>query len=298
MSSSDADHDAPIRVVTALLDELGCRARAVRVLADRSNLVLDLEGQPWVARVAMATSASRVGMAWIDREIRVARHLAQHGAATTLPSEGLAAGPHEREGLVISFWQRERLLEAPVDAREAGARLAACHRALATSNLPLPRWGGFAEARAVLDRALASPALSEEERGRLRDAWPLGEALIAAAERDSASFQPVHGDAHLGNVLATTRGAVWTDWEDAFLGPVEWDLACLASRSVLFGEEAEASRAALAAYDGPANRELVDALALARNLQVIPWLAVFAERDASVVPRLRARLAKLPAAPS
>jgi thiamine kinase-like enzyme len=107
-------------------------------------------------------------------------------------------------------------------------------------------------------------------------------------------MQPVHGDAHLGNVLATARGAVWTDWEDAFVGPIEWDLASLRSRLVLFGEEREAIEAACEGYDHEHDPALVDDLALCRNLQVIPWLAVFAERDPSLVPRMKARIAKLP----
>ena len=36
--------------------------------------------------------------------------------------------------------------------------------------------------------------------------------------------QPLHGDAHLGNVLG---GPLWNDWEDTCLGPVGWDAACL-----------------------------------------------------------------------
>ncbi len=48
-------------------------------------------------------------------------------------------------------------------------------------------------------------------------------------------------------------------------------------------------------YDHPHDATLVRDLALCRNLQVIPWLAVFAERDPSIAPRAKARIAKLPA---
>src|SRR5438552_531733 len=45
----------------------------------------------------------------------------------------------------------------------------------------------------------------------------------------TAAFMPtaIHGDPHLGNVLMTSNGPRWTDWESACVGPVEWDLACL-----------------------------------------------------------------------
>jgi thiamine kinase-like enzyme len=43
-------------------------------------------------------------------------------------------------------------------------------------------------------------------------------------------MQALHGDAHFGNLLVTRDGLLWTDWEDAFLGPVEWDLASISLR--------------------------------------------------------------------
>jgi thiamine kinase-like enzyme len=40
--------------------------------------------------------------------------------------------------------------------------------------------------------------------------------------------QPLHGDAHPGNLIATREGGlVWIDFEDVCLGPVEWDLATM-----------------------------------------------------------------------
>jgi hypothetical protein len=285
--------DDATQAVAALITELGMVARP-SVLADRSNLVLALDPLPLVARVAMATSASRVGLAFLGREVLVARFLDAAGCAVTRPARSIDPGPYERDGLVISLWEREDL-EGELDARLAGVRLSDCHRALARLDPALlPRWGGWEEARAVLDRALASPHLTEPERARVRRAWEIGERLVEGAEMRTASMQGIHGDAHLGNVLASARGPVWTDWEDAFVGPVEWDLASLRSRAALFGEDVEAIEAACAGYAGPFDPELVRELALCRNLQVIPWLAVFAERDVSLVPRLRARIGRLP----
>lgn len=283
-----------IRVVDHLTRGLGLACTPV-VIADRSNVVLALEPHALVARVAVATSATRVGLEFLGREVALARSLDAAGAAVTRPARAIDPGPHERDGLVVSFWERERL-EGPLDTRAAGRALARCHRALASfEGSRLPRWGGWLEARAVLDRALASPHLEARERDRLRRAWDEGERIVASAEARTASMQPVHGDAHLGNALATARGPVWTDWEDAFIGPIEWDLASLRSRLELFGEERDAIGAACAGYDHPHDATLVRDLALCRNLQVIPWLAVFAERDPSIAPRAKARIAKLPA---
>lgn len=285
----------PEAIVTAraLAHENGLAASPV-VLADRSNLVLRLDPHPLVARVAMATSLARVGMAWLRREVEVARFLDAASAPVTRPASALEPGPYERDGFVLSFWQLERLAATPPSPRGAGEALAACHRALAAYPASaLPLWGGVEEAREVHARALARGVFDAPERARLAAAWERAERILAEAPSRTASMQAVHGDAHLGNVLATDRGAVWTDWEDAFVGPVEWGLACLASRRDLFGEDGEAITQALAAYDAPHDLELVRDLGLVRNLQVIPWLAVFAEREPELLPRMRARLAKL-----
>ncbi|GMV14594.1 MAG: hypothetical protein HS104_42125 [Polyangiaceae bacterium] len=55
--------DAAIAEVRALAAELGVPAEPV-VVADRGNLVLllDVPGEPLIARVAMATSLVRVGL--------------------------------------------------------------------------------------------------------------------------------------------------------------------------------------------------------------------------------------------
>lgn len=136
--------------------------------------------------------------------------------------------------------------------------------------------------------------MTRDELARLERAWERGERIVASARSRTASFQAVHGDAHLGNVLSTSRGAVLTDWEDAFLGPVEWDLATFVSRARTFGEENAFVEAAMRAYDGDADAALVEELVLVRNLQVIPWLAAFGERQPEVLERMRARLARLP----
>ena len=75
--------------------------------------------------------------------------------------------------------------------------------------------------------------------------------------------RPLHGDAHTGNVLMTPDGPLWTDFEDACAGPVEWDLA-----SLTLTDET------VAAYPGPIDRaRLADCRDL-RRLQVLASLVV------------------------
>jgi hypothetical protein len=284
------EHAEVIALVTEHARTLGL-ACSPRVLADRSNLVLCLGPHPLVARVAMATSAARVGLAWLRREVEVSRFLGASRA--TQPATILPAGPHEVGGLVVSFWQRETL-GASIDPRAAGRLLAACHRALAGyPRASLPYLGAWEEVRGIAARAIASPLLEEPERAAIERGIDQAERILEDAPRRTASMQAVHGDAHLGNVLATERGTLWTDWEDAFVGPIEHDLACLRSRADLFGEQRDEIDAACAAYDLPHDPDLVRELGHVRNVQVIVWLAIFAERQPELAPRLRARIQKL-----
>ena len=59
--------------------------------------------------------------------------------------------------------------------------------------------------------------------------------------------QPLHGDAHLRNVLAGPDGPLWNDWEDTTLGPLHWDAACLIAPSVVSGSDDGAREALRAA---------------------------------------------------
>ena len=243
---------AAIDVVRWLAAERGLVAEPIAV-ADRSNLVLRLDPHPVVARVAMATSLARVGLDWLRREVEIARFLDAAGCRVTRPSRLVDPGPVERDGLVISFWELEEIVAERADPAEAGRELAATHRALAKAEgqVSLPIWGSLDEARQAFAHARARGAYDADSLDRLERCWERVDRVVASARERTGSFQPVHGDAHIGNVLATRRGAVWTDWEDAFVGPVEWDVACLRSKADLFGEERAAIDAMLEAYDHP-----------------------------------------------
>lgn len=284
------------RAIAVVRDLAAARGFDTRpsILADRSHLVLRLDPHPLVARVAMATSMARVGLAFLRREVSIARFLDARGVAVTRPTTRFDPGPIEAEGLVVSFWELERVLPGRPDPRAAGRELAHLHRALrAYPADALEPWGAWTEARAVFERVRKSALLSPEELALLEEGFAEADALVAESAGRSRSFQPVHGDAHIGNTLATERGVLFTDFEDAFVGPLEYDLASLRSKLELFGEEREAIEAMCEAYDEPYDAELVRALGLVRNVQVIVWLAIFAERDPSLLDRMRARLRHL-----
>lgn len=280
-----------IEETRALAAELGLDAEP-SVVADKSNLVLRLAPHPVVARVAMATSLVRVGMAWLRREVDISRFLTERACDVTRPTSQLPAGPFERGGLVISFWDEERIVADRPDPHAAGAALRAVHRALASyDGAALPVWGNVEEARQAFARARF---FTDRERYQMQRAWERVDETVASTAARTTSLQVVHGDAHIGNVLATARGPVWTDWEDAFVGPIEWDIASLRSKAELFGEERQDIEAMTASYGRDYDVDLARDLGLVRNVQVISWLAIFAERHPALLERMRQRLARLP----
>jgi thiamine kinase-like enzyme len=48
--------------------------------------------------------------------------------------------------------------------------------------------------------------------------------------------------------MNTTRGLLWTDWEDTFAGPVEWDVASVIWNAHLIDEDHATVNAILSAY--------------------------------------------------
>jgi thiamine kinase-like enzyme len=82
--------------------------------------------------------------------------------------------------------------------------------------------------------------------------------------------RPLHGDPHPRNLLTTAGGDVlWNDFEDAFRGPLEWDLGILLRTAALDGA------AALGAYvdraGGRPDPDLLAACVRLRDWQALCW---------------------------
>jgi len=267
---------AAVTSAVTVAERLGVPVRDPAVLRESSSVIVLLAPGGPVARVAGLTAVVRDNRAHRTREVAVARALAAAGAPVVAPFA--PAGPHEHDGRLITLWALAPggLAE---DGAAIGATLRACHAALRAYGGPLP------PLRTLLDEAasvLARGALGRADAALVRDGLA---AASEAIEAFPAPAQPLHGDAGLGNALA---GPLWNDWEDAVVGPVEWDLACLVTSARVTGERRDVAEAALAAYGAP----LPELFVRARGLQVVAWsglAAVAGDKRA----RLPARLAWL-----
>ncbi|MBV9979389.1 MAG: phosphotransferase [Bradyrhizobium sp.] len=115
---------------------------------------------------------------------------------------------------------------------------------------------------------MALPALAHDDREFLLSIYS---SLRIALDRLPVRLVPILGDAHLGNVFITSDGALWNDFEDACLGPREWDIGFLSAPE-------------LTAFE-PLNRDALVELGYLRSLCVSVWCWALADipekRDAA-----------------
>jgi aminoglycoside phosphotransferase (APT) family kinase protein len=245
--------DAAAAAVAAGRD-IGLRVDDPVVLSDGTNVLVHLRPSPVVARVSVTLLR---GTEALENELAFALAAAERGARVAAPADDRV---HERDGFPITFWRYvEHRRAEPADAAAVGAALRTLHDAVADLDLQLPRFDRLDEVESVA-RALDHP-----------DSALMLRAIAAARERLGRLElveRPLHGDAHMRNVLVTQTGPQWSDLENVCSGPVEYDLACLAWRTKVHGWHD--CGPALAAY-GDHDPQLVEELMPVLAAFLVPW---------------------------
>ncbi len=241
------------------------------VVADGSNVLVHLKPAPVVARVATTTGLVRKpSQRWLALDLDIAGYLASQNFPVVQPSAELPPGPHLHDGRALTFWEFVEHDRSYVPGvAEVGPFLRELHAMLSGYPGKLERLSPFFEIPQWLDVMESLNALDSADFTMLRRGYS------AIAERIHAldlPEQPLHGDAHRKNTLKTSKGLVWTDFEDACSGPMEWDLACFVRTS---GENRET---ALASYGEALAPEQMEPFFAARDLQGAVWGALLSTR--------------------
>jgi hypothetical protein len=92
------------------------------------------------------------------------------------------------------------------------------------------------------------PLLPREDRLFL---CALYETVKSGIASSSFTYQPLHGECHLGQAISSPSGVRWLDFEAACLGPKEWDLAALDVEGVTAYGTADPSLLALSKNGAP-----------------------------------------------
>jgi hypothetical protein len=283
--------DLPIRAATEIVLAHGITPDRCDILQDGSTLVLRLT-ETIVARVVQDVDGPRQGTAWFVRENAMALHLTRHGAPIIPLHPDLPPGPHEHLGFPINFWLYVTAVNAPADPQKIGSTLHQCHALLQDLDHPLPKLAILTESLSLLDTLAQRQLFPETTLSLLRHHLTASLAVLS-----QFPHQPLHGDAHLGNLMNTTVGLLWTDWEDAFAGPVEWDVASVIWNAHILEEDHETVNLILGAYraaGGQINEVALHHCLIARAAVISAWYPILypnpnAERQA----KLRHRLAWL-----
>ncbi|MBU9765793.1 phosphotransferase [Mycobacterium sp. TNTM28] len=238
---------------------LGLAAEKATVLHDAFSVVAHLEPTPVVARVQVVLPPGMTRQDQAERqqrELDVAAWLDSQGVPVVAPAPQLPRSPVRRGGFGMTFWD---LADVAADHEPYSAvpmaQAATLHAALARYPQELAFLTPFNRSLGGLIGALDdAPVLLPSDIRRARGEY----AVLRSALADRAAFhsrfpdvsvQTIHGDGPALNVIRTTDGVRFSDFEDVTCGPVEWDLALAGP---VEWDLALAGPAAVAEYDDAA----------------------------------------------
>lgn len=289
VAAMDGTPDPLAEFVAEAATRLGLAARfpdlaapiAPVVLRKRSNALIRLDPFPVVARVANWTASVREdAYSPLELEVRLSRWIASRGGHVPTPLSGSLAGPHEEDGVVFTLWPLRPPGTALTDPGQAGRSLAWLHRAMAgfPGSLPGPDAIAADANRAMF--LLARVGVIETDEAMLvadecRDL--LAELKRSMAALPAERLVPLHGDSHPRNALVHSGVVQWFDIEDAWRGPIEWDVAVLAETGWSTDRQREIVERQYCAEAGvELDRDLLKICRRLRNAQVEAWTALAA----------------------
>ncbi|MGE2836243.1 phosphotransferase [Mycobacterium sp. SMC-4] len=259
--------------------ELGLGAERATVLHDVFSVVVHLDPEPVVARIPVVVT----GAATPDdqtrrqqRELEVAAWLAERGVPVVKPAAQVPRAPVRQDGFAMTFWELADLADDHEPYHGVDLSFSAeLHAQLAAYPHPLPFLAPFNHGVPELLAALhPNELLSADDIDRARREFDTLRAVLTDAQSFQAAFpaatvQPIQGDAPSHNVIRTKTGIVFGDFEDACLGPVEWDVAMLGPEAIAEYDAAAAQRG-LRSIDA----DVVRLMSRARQLQFLACVAL------------------------
>lgn len=260
--------DLPIRAATETAIAHGITPDRCDILQNGSTLVLRLT-ETLVARVVQDMDGPRQGTEWFARENAIAQHLTLHGAPVIPLHPALPPGPHEHLGYPMNFWEFVTRIDAEPHAHQVGRTLRECHEIMNRFTETLPHLAIITESLAILQHRELFP---QETQQMLRDRLTNSMEVLCRFPQ-----QPLHGDAHMGNLMNTTRGLLWTDWEDTFSGPVEWDVASVIWNAQILEQDHATVQGICDAYcaaGGSIDAEALEHSLIARAAVMTAWYPI------------------------
>jgi Phosphotransferase enzyme family len=214
----DGGHVArAIAAATSLAGTLDLQVRDTVVIQNSNTLALRLLPCDVFARTAL------VGQDVAAFEVQVAQALAAVTAPIASLDPRVEPRVYELDGFAVTFWTYYRSVAdwgSPPDYANALHRL---HAAMQSVQIEAPH---FTERISAAERLLThrdeTPALDAGDRLMLLNALRgAGQAIRSRVAAD----QLLHGEPHPGNLLSTSDGLLFIDFETCCRGPIEFDVA-------------------------------------------------------------------------
>ncbi|GAA0618590.1 aminoglycoside phosphotransferase family protein [Kribbella sandramycini] len=199
--------------------ELGLHVDEAIVLSDSNRLVVRLLPCDTVARVTPLTHFASAA-----QEVELVRLLARTDSPVAPLEPRVEACVFGHEGFQVTMWAYSAPAPSQVlPPAEYARTLAHLHAGLRQINLTTPH---FMDRVTATQRDAAShdvtPDLAPADRSLLTNALhDLGRSILDRGRPD----QLLHGEPHPMNLLTTTNGPLFIDFENTARGPVEYDLA-------------------------------------------------------------------------
>lgn len=206
-----------IAAAIAVAASLGLPANNAIVLHNSNRLALRLTPGDVLARVA------HIGQEGAQLEVDRAQRLAAAGCPVGAVEPRVDPLVYTRGGFAVTLWTYYEPVAPQVPPGDYAMALKRLHACMRTVELASPRFTDrIADAEQVADKPDLSPELADADRVLLSSR--LGSVRRAILDR-GAEEQLLHGEPHPGNVLSTTNGPLFVDFETSCHGPIEFDLA-------------------------------------------------------------------------
>jgi Ser/Thr protein kinase RdoA (MazF antagonist) len=206
-----------IAAATSVAHTLDLQVTDAVVIQNSNKLALRLLPCDAFARTAL------VGQEVAAFEVWVAQALAAVSAPVASLDPRVEPRVYELDGFAVTFWTYHRPVADRGSPDEHADALDRLHGAMRSIQVEAPHFTErIAAAEHLLTRPDETPALDAGDRrmllNTLRDA---GEAIRSRV----AAEQLLHGEPHPGNLVSTSDGLLFIDFETCCRGPVEFDVA-------------------------------------------------------------------------
>lgn len=210
---------AAVRAAMGVASRLGLGANEAVVIQNSNRLTLRLLPCDMLARVAPLAYQESAAF-----EVEVARRLAEAGGPVAELEPRVGPRVYTRDGFAVNLWRYyEAVSEGEAAPADYAAALGRLHMAMREIELPAPQFTDrIAEAQQLVGDPGRTPELPDADRALLGET--LRDLRCSIGERGAAE-QVLHGEPHPGNVLRTSGGLVFIDFETACRGPIEFDVA-------------------------------------------------------------------------